>query len=242
MKHSFVAAASAVAVAALGTLCAPAHAVQVTWYVTGHMLPALPGTPTDLMTLAPNGALFTASFSFDSASGPLVFDSTRTDFVTTNALAATAIDVAGSHFGSAGSSRIIEYADANGEQLILNGGSVAGPKPSHYSLAALDVLQLTHFGPSSASPSDKWPWFSPFGVGGAFAMVSVAAPPDLTKAENGAKLDLFFYEPTLGSYFHRQGAVEAIATTPFAVPEPASWLMMLGGGLLLASRRRCDTR
>lgn len=53
----------------------PAAAVQVTWYVTGHMAAALPGTPAALLAVAPVGAVFTASFSFDSASAgnPIYF-------------------------------------------------------------------------------------------------------------------------------------------------------------------------
>ena len=67
-------------------------------------------------------------------------------------------------------------------------------------------------------------------------MVSVAAPTDLTKAENGAKLDLFF-QPTTGTYCHRQGVIEAITTVPFTVADPANWALMLIGIAAVSARR-----
>lgn len=136
---SSLAAHGAIALAAAAAIgsSTQAAAAQVTWYVTGHMQPALNGTPADLMALAPAGAVFNASFSFDSASAnnPLFFTSTRTDFVTNSALGATALDVNGNHFASSGTSRIIEQADFNGESVTLNGASSAAPFPATTSWA-----------------------------------------------------------------------------------------------------------
>ena len=241
MKLNSVAAAALLGIATLGTSL-PAAAVQVTWYVTGHMNAALAGTPADLVALAPVGVAFNASFSFDtaSASNPRYFTSTRTDFVTSNALGATALDVNGLHFSSSGSSTIIEEADFNGSSVTLNGGAVTGPSPSGYSLAALNVLHIGHFGLGSDPQSLKYPWFSPFGPNGTFIMLNTSAPPDLSRSDNPATMDLFFYSQTTSSYYHRIGTIEAIATTPFAaVPEPATWLLMFAGvGALLARQRR----
>lgn len=230
--------ACAAAVATLSAVSS-AQAVQVTWYVTGHMQAALPGTPAALLTLAPVGALFTASFSFDSASAssPLFFTSTRTDFVTTSALGATSLDVNGNHYSSSGSSRIIEQADFNGESVTLNGGAVSGPSANGYT-AALDVLSFGHSGLGSASNSDKYPWFSPFGPGGTFIMISSASPPNLALSDNPAMLDLFFIDPASGGSYHRQGLIEGISTTPFPVPEPATWGLMLAGLAVVAQRRK----
>jgi hypothetical protein len=223
----------------------PAQATQVTWYVTGHMNAALPGTPADLMALAPEGAVYFASFSFDSASAssPLYFTSTRTDFRTTNALGATSMDVNGAHFSSSGSSTIIEQADFNGESVTLNGGAVSGPAPADYSLAALDVLNISHRGPGTDPASAKYPWFSPFGAGGTFVMISSAAPPDLSLSDAPGTTDLFFFSSATETYYHRIGTIEAISTTPFPVPEPSSAALMLAGAaavLQLVRRRRAD--
>lgn len=233
----------AVALAAAAALCSsmPAAAAQVTWYVTGHMQPALAGTPADLMALAPAGAAFSASFSFDadSASHPIYFTSSRTDFVTNSALGASALDVSGNHFASSASSRIIEQADFNGESVTLNGGAVSGPVPGHYQFGALDVLTVSHSGPGSAPQSEKYPWFSPFGPSGTFLMISAAQPVDITLSDRPATMDLFFYEPTLSAYYHRIGTVEAISTSP--VPEPTGWALLLAGvaavGLTVQRRR-----
>ena len=236
---------SAVACATALFVTLPAQATQVTWYVTGHMNAALPGTPADLMALAPVGAAYTASFSFDSASAntPVYFTSTRTDFRTTNAFGATAMDVNGAHFSSSGTSTIIEQADFNGESVILNGGAVSGPVPSAYSLGAIDVLVIGHSGLGSDPQSVKYPWFSPFG-NNAFVMIGSAAPPDLSRSDNPALTDLFFYRTADQTYYHRSGTIEAISTVPFPVPEPSALAMMLAGGLAvfqLARHRRADT-
>jgi hypothetical protein len=213
----------------------PAAAVQVTWYVTGHMAAALPGTPADLLALAPVGAVFTASFSFDSAmaSHPIYQFDGRTDFVTSSALGATALDVNGNHFSSSGSSRIIEQATFNGESVDLNGGTVAGPSPAGYAYTGLDVLQIGHSGFGTDSNAVKYPWFSPFGAGGTFIMISSAVPPDLSLSDYPATLDLFFGDAT-GGTDHRQGLIEAISTVPFPVPEPGSWALMLAGAAAIA--------
>ncbi len=221
------------ATAAAAVVAGPAAAGQVTWYVTGHMNAALPGTPAELLALAPVGAEFMASFSFDSAiaSNPVYFGSNRTDFVSNGALAATTIDVNGNHYGSSGSSRIIEQADFNGESVYLNGGAVTGGTGYQDYTTALDVLTISHSGLGTASQADKYPWFSPFGSGGTFLMISTAAPPDLTKSDSPALTDLFFCSPTSGACLHRQGTVEAISTTPFTstVPEPGSWALFAAG-------------
>jgi hypothetical protein len=232
---TLTALSTALLTAASISASAPAAAVQVTWYVTGHMAAALPGTPADLLALAPEGAVFTASFSFDSAmaANPLYFTSSRTDFVTSSALGAAALDVNGSHFSSSGSSRIIEQADFNGESVDLNGGAVTGPSPARYAYTALDVLQIGHSGFGTDSNAVKYPWFSPFGSGGTFIMISAAAPPNLALSDYPAMLDLFFGDAN-GGTDHRQGLIEAISTVPFPVPEPGSWALMLAGAAAVA--------
>ncbi len=246
LKIAATAAGLALAGAAL-----PAGAVQVTWYVTGHMEAAMPGTPADLMALAPAGAVFTASYSFDtaSASSPIYFTSDVWRYVTSNGLGGATMDVAGNHIQStAGISTIIEEASANGEQLTLNAGTVSGAAvPTHYDTVGLDVLAMGTSGPSTADPSVKWPWFSPFGgAKGAFQMVPSDAPPDLTKATYAATLNLFFYDSVTSGYYQRIGDIEAISTTPFtaAVPEPGAWALMLAGcaaiGLAVQRTRRAS--
>jgi hypothetical protein len=210
------------------------------------MQAALPGTPADLLALLPVGAAFNASFSFDtaSASHPIYFTSERTDFVTSSTLGQTSLDLAGTHFASTGSSRIIEQADFNGQSVTLNGGATTGPVPSNYNFGAIDVLRFGHSGSGSASLASKYPWFSPFGSGGTFLMLNSAVLPDLSRSDVPATMDMFFYDPNnYPNYFHRTGTVEAMSLTPFPalVPEPDAWALWLaGGGLLglLARRRR----
>jgi hypothetical protein len=207
------------------------------------MNPLLAGTPADLASLAPVGSVFYASFTFDTAiwTNPISqISGVRTDYVSNATQGSTSLDVAGHHFGNTGS-RIIEYADFNGEQLTLNGGAVTGPVPAAYSLGALDVLNLSHSGPGSASQADKYPWFSPFGgAKGQFQIIDASAPPDLTKGNVPATLDLFFYSTVTSTYYHRLGTIEAIQTTPFAasVPEPSAWALMLAGMAVVGLRRR----
>lgn len=224
-------------------LSAPASATTVTWYVQGHMNALLAGTPADLGALAPVGSVFQASFTFDTAisTSPIaIISGVRTDYVSNATQGSTSLDVAGHHFAGSGS-RIIEYADFNGEQLTLNGGAVAGPTPSGYDWAALDVLNVGHSGLGSAAQADKYPWFSPFGgPQGQFKMISSTTPPDLSKSDAPATMDLFFYSTATGDYYHRIGTIEAIQSTPFAaaVPEPATWGLMLAGIVAIGLRRR----
>lgn len=230
------------ALLALG-LSAPAGAASVTWYVQGHMNDLIAGTPADLASLAPVGAVFQASFTFDTAiaSNPIaIIANQRVDYVSNASQGSTSLDVAGHHFSGSGS-RIIEEATFNGEQLTLNGGAVSGPVPAHYSFGALDVLGMNHFGPGGASQAEKYPWFSPFGgAKGQFQIVSDVGLPDLTKSTNAPLMDLFFFDPATSNYYHRSGTIEAIQATPFAasVPEPAAWMLMAAGLAAVGLRRR----
>ncbi|MEO6278662.1 PEP-CTERM sorting domain-containing protein [Roseateles sp.] len=223
-------------------LSAPASAVEVTWYVQGHMDPVMAGTPADLTALVPVGAVFQASFTFDTviSSNPIaIISGVRTDYISNATQGSTSLDVAGLHFGATGS-RIEEYADYNGQQLTLNGGAVAGPVPAGYAWGALDVLVVGHFGPGGADPSDKYPWFSPFGgPKGQFQIIGTTLP-DLSKSDAAAKMDLFFFSPASSQYYHRFGTIEAIQITPFAaaVPEPATWGLMVAGLVAVGLRRR----
>ena len=221
---------------------APASAVTVTWYVQGHMNAVTPDTPADLGSLAPAGAVFEGSFTFDTviSSSPIaIINGQRTDYVSNAAQGSTSLDVAGHHFGNTGS-RIIEYADWNGQQLTLNGGAVTGPVPSAYNWGALDVLTLSHRGPGDASPTDKYPWFSLNGPQGQFKIIGSSTPPALRKGDASASMDLFFYSSVTSTFYHRQGTIEAIQTTPFAasVPEPATWGLMALGLVAVGLRRR----
>jgi len=221
--------------AAMLGMAAPAGATQVTWYLQGHFDPTDAGTTPDVAALVPGGASFQASFTFDTsvATSPVAFISgVEYYYVTNTALGGLAtLDVAGSHFNSSKSVNIIEYADANGEQLTLNAGvGVQGPLSSSYT-TALDVLAMGHSGPSSADASVKWPWFSPFGgSSGAFQMIG-ATPPDLSAASHPAQLVLQFYPDNGGNRVDRLGTIDAIQATPFAstVPEPAAAVLMLSG-------------
>jgi len=220
------------------------NADPVTWYLQGSFTATDASTPADIAALVPGGALFQASFSFDSAivNNPILFNSAEYYYTDHSALGQTSLDVNGQHYASSGNSNIIEYADYNGEQLTLNGGAVTGPVPSAYTWAALDVLQLGHSGLGTADPSTKYPWFSPFGgAKGAFQMISATAPPDLSLSDHPATLDLFFFDASTSTYYHREALVSAIQDTPFAVsdvPEPSTFLLLPAGLVALPLSRR----